>query len=389
MPGYAILGDPWWIAVVWVLIAGHLTNTVNTLYLHRSATHGGVVFHPVVEHAMRFWCWLTTGIVTKEWVAIHRKHHAYADREGDPHSPTLEGLANIAFGGLFFYRKAAKDDALLEKYGKGTPDDWIERRVYTRHRVLGLRIMLLLDVFLFGIIPGLVVWTFMVFWMPLMGNIINGLGHALGYRSFGTRDDSHNLYPWGIWILGEELHNNHHADPRSAKFKAHWWEFDIGWFYIRTLKLLGLANVLYARTETPREFAARFYRDSTSRVSRRLQRAQSRIQRTREAGLRRIERAREEGRSRLEALRTGELGRIEPSRRARLDRVKHECLDRLDRAAARGRARLDRVGTRRFPRLATAKAEARGELDRARESARTRLLRAVEAITLDSQPATD
>ena len=393
MPGYAILGDPWWIAVVWVLVAGHLTNMVNTLYLHRSATHGGVVFHPVVEHAMRFWCWLTTGIVTKEWVAIHRKHHAYADRDGDPHSPTLEGLANIAFGGLFFYRQAAKDEALLEKYGKGTPDDWIERNIYTKRRGLGLRIMLVLNLFLFGIIPGLIVWTCMVFWMPLTGNIINGLGHALGYRTFGTRDDSHNLYPWGIWILGEELHNNHHADPRSAKFKAHWWEFDIGWFYIRILSVLRLANVLYARTATPREFAARFYRDSANRMNRRLDRALSRIQRTREAGLLRIERAREEGRSRIETLRAtlraGERGRIAPSRRARLDRVKRECLDRLDRAAARGRTRLDRVGIRKFPRLAAAKAEARGELERARESARTRLLRAVEAITLDSQPAAD
>ncbi|MYH11138.1 MAG: hypothetical protein F4143_13780 [Gemmatimonadales bacterium] len=360
MPGYAVLGEPWWIALVWILVAGHLTNMVNTLYLHRSATHGGVVFHPVVEHAMRFWCWLTTGIVTKEWVAIHRKHHAYADREGDPHSPTLEGLANIAFGGLFFYRKASKDHTLLEKYGKGTQDDWFERNVYTKRRGLGLRFMLVLDLFLFGAIPGLIVWTCMVFWMPLTGNIINGLGHALGYRTFGTRDDSHNLYPWGIWILGEELHNNHHADPRSAKFKAHWWEFDIGWFYIRILSLLRLANVLYARTATPREFAAKFYRDSANRVNRRFDRALSRIQRTREAGLLRIERARKE-----------------------------QCLVRLDRAAAKARMRLDRVRTGKFPRVARAKAEAVAELDRAREAARTRILRAVEAMTLESQPAAD
>ena len=389
MPGYAILGEPWWIALIWVLVAGHLTNAVNTLYLHRSATHGGVVFHPVVEHAMRFWCWLTTGIVTKEWVAIHRKHHAYADREGDPHSPTLEGLTNIALGGVFFYRKAAKDEALLEKYGKGTPDDWVERHVYTKRRGLGLRIMLVLNLFLFGIIPGLIVWTCMVFWMPLTGNIINGLGHALGYRSFGTRDDSHNLYPWGIWILGEELHNNHHADPRSAKFKAHWWEFDIGWFYIRALKLLGLANVLYARTVTPREFAARFYRESTDRLSRRFNRSVSRIQRIREAGLRRIEVAREEGRSRLEALRAGDRSSLGRSRRASLEHLKEEALARLDRAAAKGRARLDRVKTRKFGGLDAAKAQARSDLDRARETARTRLLRAVEAITLESQPAVD
>ncbi|WP_419162848.1 fatty acid desaturase [Candidatus Palauibacter sp.] len=389
MPGYAILGDPWWIPVIWIIVVGHVTNTCNTLYLHRSATHGGVAFRPLVEHMMRFWLWLTAGIVTKEWVAVHRKHHAYADREGDPHSPTVEGLANIAFGGLAFYRKAAKDQALLEKYGKGTPDDWVERNVYTRRRGWGLWLMLLLDIFLFGLIPGLIVWTGMVFWVPLMGNIINGLGHALGYRTFGTRDDSHNLYPWGIWILGEELHNNHHADPRSAKFKAHWWEVDIGWSYIRILQLLKLADVLYARTATPREFATQFYRDSADKVSRRLERAVARIQRTREAGVRRIERAREEGRSRLETLRTGgraERGRV---RRARLDRIKEECLVRLDRAAEKSRARLDRIKTGKLGRLDAAKAEARTELDRAREAARARILRAVEAITLERQPATD
>ena len=198
----------------------------------------------------------------------------------------------------------------------------------------------------------------MVFWMPLMGNIINGLGHALGYRTFGTRDDSHNLYPWGIWILGEELHNNHHADPRSAKFKAHWWEFDIGWFYIRILSFLRLANVLYARTAPPREFAAKFYRDSADRVNRRLDRALSRIQRTREAGLRRIERARQE-----------------------------RDLVRLDRAAARARARVDRVRPGKFARVARAKAEARAALDRAREAARARIVPRRTDPTSD-QPAT-
>ncbi|WP_420464012.1 fatty acid desaturase [Candidatus Palauibacter sp.] len=389
MPGYAILGEPWWIPVLWVIAIGHVTNVCNTLYLHRSATHGGVVFHPVVEHMMRFWCWLVAGIVTKEWVAVHRKHHAYADREGDPHSPTVEGLANIALNGLFFYRRAAQDQAVLDKYGKGTPDDWVERNIYTKRRGLGVKLMLVLSLFLFGIIPGFIVWTCMVFTVPLMGNIINGLGHALGYRTFGTRDDSHNLYPWGIWILGEELHNNHHADPRSAKFKAHWWEFDIGWFYIRILQLLRLADVLYARSASPREFAARFYRDSADRVSGRLERAVARVQRTREAGLRSIERAREEGRSRLETLRAGGRAKLDRVPRARLDQLKEECLTRLDRAAEKSRARLDRIKTGKLGRLDAVKAEARTELDRAREAARTRLLRAVEAITLESRPATD
>lgn len=262
MSGYAILSSPWWVPVLWVVVLGHITNICNTLYLHRSATHGGVTFHPVVEHLMRFWLWLTTAIVTKEWVAVHRKHHAYADREGDPHSPTQEGLANILFMGLFFYRRAAQDEELLEKYGKGTPDDWVERHVYSsKLRSVGVLIVLAIDMWLFGWAIGLVVWSFMAIWVPIMGNIINGIGHALGYRNFGTKDDSHNIYPWGIWILGEELHNNHHADPRSAKFKAHWWEFDIGWFYIKLLAFLGMADVVYAREASADEFQEQHYGD--------------------------------------------------------------------------------------------------------------------------------
>ncbi len=382
MPGYAIFAEPWWAPVLWVVAIGHISNICQTLYLHRSATHGGVAFHPVVEHAMRFWCWLAAGIVTKEWVAIHRKHHAYADRPGDPHSPTVEGLAQIVFGGLYFYQKAAKDPELLEKYGKGTPDDWAERNVYAKRRGVGIKLMLVLDLFLFGIIPGFVVWTFMVLWVPAMGNIINGLGHAIGYRTFATRDDSRNLYPWGIWILGEELHNNHHADPRSAKFKAHWWEFDIGWLYIGLLKLVGLAKVAYARAESPKVFAAKYYEEHAGAVAERLDRAVARIQGAKEASLARIESAREEGRSRLERVRSGG--------RARLDQVKEECLARLDRVAEEGRARLDRVKIGRTPgRLQVVKAEARAELDRAREAARTRILRAVEALALEGHPATD
>lgn len=258
VPGYGVLADPWWLSIIFIVVVGHITNLGNTLYLHRCATHGGVEFHPVVEHFLRFWIWATTGIVTEEWVAVHRKHHAFADREGDPHSPEEEGLWAILLAGVFFYQRATRDEELIEKYGKG-PDDWIERNLYSKHSTLGILLFLIVDIYLFGAGIGLAVWSTMAIWMPIMGNIINGAGHALGYRNFDTKDHSSNLYPWGIWILGEELHNNHHADPKSAKFKAHWWEFDIGWYYIRLLETLGLADVVYARSESPEEFAAGRY----------------------------------------------------------------------------------------------------------------------------------
>jgi stearoyl-CoA desaturase (delta-9 desaturase) len=264
MPGFASLAEPWWIPVLTILVFGHLTNLCVTLYLHRSATHEGVVFHPVISHLMRFWLWLTTGMVTRQWVAVHRKHHAFSDREGDPHSPAQEGLAEIVFGGVFFYREAVKDEEMLQKYGKGCPDDWIERKVYTRIPFVGVVSMLVLDLVLFGPAWGLVVWTSMAIWIPVMGNVINGVGHAIGYRNFDTKDQSHNIIPLGLWIVGEELHNNHHADPRSAKFRARWFEFDIGWVYIRVLSALRLANVLYARDVSAAEFRERYYRRATS-----------------------------------------------------------------------------------------------------------------------------
>jgi stearoyl-CoA desaturase (delta-9 desaturase) len=264
MPGFASLSEPWWIPLLTILLFGHLTNLCVTLYLHRSATHEGVVFHPVVSHMMRFWLWLTTGMVTRQWVACHRKHHAFSDREGDPHSPAVEGLAEIVFGGVFFYREAVKDHEMIEKYGRGCPDDLIERRLYTRFPFAGVASMLAVDIFFFGPAWGLVVWTCMAIWIPVMGNVINGIGHAIGYRNFDTKDHSHNIIPLGLWIVGEELHNNHHADPRSAKFRARWFEFDIGWIYIRFLSALRLANVLYARNVSANEFAERYYRRATS-----------------------------------------------------------------------------------------------------------------------------
>lgn len=259
MPGAGFLAEPWWIAALWVILMGHITNLCVTLYLHRSATHEGVVFHPAVRNAMRFWLWLTTGMITKEWVAVHRKHHAYSDREGDPHSPAVEGVLEIVFGGVFFYRKATRDREMVEKYGAGCPDDWVERNVYQRLPFGGLATMMLIDLYLFGLAGGLVVWVCGAVWMPIMGNIINGVGHAWGYRNFETKDRSRNIFPLGLLIVGEELHNNHHADPRSAKFRARWYEFDIGWIYIRLLSALRLARVLYARTLGAKEFAEKYY----------------------------------------------------------------------------------------------------------------------------------
>jgi stearoyl-CoA desaturase (delta-9 desaturase) len=266
MPGLAPLAEPWWIPVVFILVVGHITNLCVTLYLHRSATHEGVKFHPVVEHLMRIWLWMTTGMNTRQWVACHRKHHAFSDREGDPHSPVNEGLLEIVFGGVFFYREAVKDEEMVDKYGKGCPDDWTERNVFTRYPFGGVVAMLFVDLALFGVGWGLVAWSCMAVWIPIFGNVINGVGHAIGYRNFDTKDLSHNIVPLGIWIVGEELHNNHHADPRSAKFKAKWYEFDIGWVYIRLLAAVRLAKVIYARDVSAREFAEQYYRRAATAV---------------------------------------------------------------------------------------------------------------------------
>jgi stearoyl-CoA desaturase (delta-9 desaturase) len=266
MQGLAPLAEPWWIPVLYIVIVGHITNLCVTLYLHRSATHEGVKFHPVVEHFMRTWLWLTTGMQTRQWVACHRKHHAFSDREGDPHSPANEGLLEIVFGGVFFYREAVSDREMVEKYGRGCPEDWVERRVYERFPFAGILIVLLLDLGLFGLGWGLVAWSSMAVWIPIFGNVINGVGHAIGYRNFATKDHSHNIIPIGIWIVGEELHNNHHADPRSAKFKAKWYEFDIGWTYIRVLAALRLAKIIYARNVSAREFAERYYERAATAV---------------------------------------------------------------------------------------------------------------------------
>ena len=229
--------------ILMTLLMTHLTIVSVTLYLHRSQSHRGVEFHPVLSHAMRFWLWITTGMTTKQWVAIHRKHHQNTDVEGDPHSPHVFGIWNLVFGGVKYYNRAGSDAAMVMKYGMGTPKDWIERKLYTPHHRLGILVMLVIDLLLFG--PwGFLVWGVQMLWIPFWAaGFINGVGHWWGYRNTDTKDKSTNLMPWGIWIGGEELHNNHHADISNPKFSQKWWEFDIGWFYIRILSMLGLAKV--------------------------------------------------------------------------------------------------------------------------------------------------
>jgi stearoyl-CoA desaturase (delta-9 desaturase) len=248
MPHFGSWAAHWWMPILFVVIAGHLTNVCVTLFLHRAQTHRGVTFSKLVEVPMRFWLWLSTSIVTKEWVAVHRKHHAFADRDGDPHSPVLEGLRNIILKGAFYYRNTVKIPEILEKYGKGTPSDWLERVVLSRRPWIGIIVMLGIDIYLFGFYAGPLVWAAQMLWIPFWAaGIINGVGHALGYRNYDVKDESRNILPIAIWLGGEELHNNHHADPHSAKFKAKWYEFDIGWAYIRVMQLFGLAKVRYAR----------------------------------------------------------------------------------------------------------------------------------------------
>jgi stearoyl-CoA desaturase (delta-9 desaturase) len=229
--------------IIATLVMVQITIACVTLFLHRSQAHRAVTFHPAVEHFMRFWLWLTTGMVTKQWVAIHRKHHQKSDQEGDPHSPQIYGIWRVLFKGWILYHDASKDTAMVEKLGIGTPDDWIERKVYTPHSRLGILLMLVIDLVLFGPM-GLVVWGIQMIWIPLWAaGVVNGLAHWWGYRNTDTKDTSRNLVPWAIWIGGEELHNNHHADGANAKFKQRWFEIDIGWIYIQILSKLGLATV--------------------------------------------------------------------------------------------------------------------------------------------------
>ena len=234
---------PWWGYVIVTLVLTHITIASVTIFLHRSQAHRGLDLHPIVSHFFRFWLWLTTGMITKEWVAIHRKHHAKVETVDDPHSPQVRGIRKVLFEGTELYRAEAANLETLEKYGHGTPDDWLERHVYAGHAMLGIATMLIVDVALFGAI-GITIWAVQMLWIPVTAaGIINGLGHYWGYRNFACNDASTNIVPWGILIGGEELHNNHHAYGTSAKLSSRWWEIDIGWMYIRILQSLRLANV--------------------------------------------------------------------------------------------------------------------------------------------------
>jgi len=227
----------------YTLLVTHITIVCVTLFLHRGQAHKGIIFHPILSHFMRFWLWLTTGMVTKQWVAIHRKHHVYSDQEGDPHSPHVFGIWHVLTQGAVLYSKAAKDTAMVEQFGVGTPDDWIERDLYTPYNFLGILIMLAIDVALFGV-WGLLVWGIQMIWIPFWAaGVINGLGHWIGYRNGTTRDQSRNLVPWGIVIGGEELHNNHHLSPARVKLSRHWFEFDIGWMWLTLFRFLKLAKL--------------------------------------------------------------------------------------------------------------------------------------------------
>jgi stearoyl-CoA desaturase (delta-9 desaturase) len=238
-----LLALPWWGYVLVTLALTHLTIITVTVFLHRSQAHRAVDLHPVVSHFLRFWNWLTTGMVTKEWVAVHRKHHAKCETPEDPHSPHVEGIWTVLWQGAELYRREVQNPETAANYGHGTPDDWIERRVYSKLPFLGVTLMAIIDLTLFGAI-GLTVWAVQMMWIPFFAaGVVNGMGHYWGYRNFDTTDGATNLINIGILIGGEELHNNHHAFPSSAKFSFKPWEFDIGWLYIRVLQAVGLAKV--------------------------------------------------------------------------------------------------------------------------------------------------
>ncbi len=239
-----LLDLPAWALVVVALVLTHITIASVTIFLHRCQAHRALDLHPIASHFFRFWLWLTTGMITKEWAAIHRKHHAKCETAEDPHSPQVLGINRVLWGGVFLYVKESYNRETMERYGHGTPDDWIERHLYQRFPIGGLTLMGLIDVALFGIVPGLAILLTQIVWIPFWAaGVINGIGHFWGYRNWDCPDASTNIFPIGILIGGEELHNNHHSFAASAKLSSKWYEFDIGWMYIRILEMLGLAKV--------------------------------------------------------------------------------------------------------------------------------------------------
>ena len=240
---HGLLQATWWQVLAFALVATHITIAAVTIFLHRSQAHRALDLHPIPAHFFRLWLWLTTGMVTKEWVAIHRKHHAKCETVDDPHSPVTRGIKTVLLTGSELYRAEAKVQETLDKYGHNTPDDWIERNLYTRYSWQGVGLMLIINLALFGAI-GAAVWALQMAWIPITAaGIINGLGHWWGYRNFEAADASTNISPWGILIGGEELHNNHHTYPTSAKLSVKPFEFDIGWAYIRAMEMVGWAKV--------------------------------------------------------------------------------------------------------------------------------------------------
>ena len=237
-----VLDLAWWQILLIGLVLTHITIASVTIYLHRHSAHRALDLHPAVQHFFRFWLWMTTGMTTKAWTAIHRKHHAKCEQAEDPHSPQIYGLKKVMWEGAELYRAEAKNQDTLSRYGHGTPDDWLERNLYSGRSVLGISMMLIIDVTLFGAL-GAALWAVQMAWIPFWAaGVVNGVGHFWGYRNFEAQDASTNLIPWGIIIGGEELHNNHHTYPTSAKFSVKPYEFDIGWVYISLLSKLGLAK---------------------------------------------------------------------------------------------------------------------------------------------------
>jgi stearoyl-CoA desaturase (Delta-9 desaturase) len=248
---YGILNLSFWGYVLVTFLMIQVTFMGVTLYLHRDATHRSLDLHPVLRHFFRFWLWMSSGIVTREWVAVHRKHHARCETPDDPHSPVIFGLKKVLLEGAELYQVSARDPETVEKYGRGTPDDWMERNVYLRHRNIGILLMVIADLLLFGV-PGIIIIAAQMLANPLMAaGVINGIGHYYGYRNFECQDAARNVMPWGFLVAGEELHNNHHAFPSSAKFSVQRWEFDIGWLYIRVFQAFGLAKVIRVAPQAP------------------------------------------------------------------------------------------------------------------------------------------
>jgi stearoyl-CoA desaturase (Delta-9 desaturase) len=240
---HGLIELPWWGYVLAALGLTHVTIVAVTVFLHRHQAHRALELHPLPSHFFRFWLWLTTGMITREWAAVHRKHHARCETAEDPHSPQVRGIWTVFFKGTWLYRAACRVSADIEKFGHGTPDDWIENHLYARHNGKGILLMLAVDLVLFGL-PGLAIWGVQMIWIPLFAaGVINGIGHFWGYRNFECEDASTNIVPWGILIGGEELHNNHHTFGASARLSYKWYEFDIGWMYIRLMELVGLARV--------------------------------------------------------------------------------------------------------------------------------------------------